>query len=66
MLLRLTPGLVLLTLSVATTLGWSNAQAQEAANQSVLEEIVVTAEFVKRAQDFYRARRRIEPAVFRR
>jgi outer membrane receptor for ferrienterochelin and colicin len=33
----------LLTLSVATTLGWSNAQAQEAANQSVLEEIVVTA-----------------------
>ncbi len=33
----------LLTLSVATTLGWSHAQAQEAANQNVLEEIVVTA-----------------------
>ncbi|HKS54167.1 MAG TPA: TonB-dependent receptor [Steroidobacteraceae bacterium] len=33
----------LLTLSVATTLGWSHAHAQEAGNQSVLEEIVVTA-----------------------
>jgi iron complex outermembrane recepter protein len=33
----------LLTLSVATTLGWSHASAQEAANQNVLEEIVVTA-----------------------
>ena len=33
----------LLTLSVATTLGWSHVHAQEAANQNVLEEIVVTA-----------------------
>ncbi|HXS92769.1 MAG TPA: TonB-dependent receptor [Steroidobacteraceae bacterium] len=33
----------LLTLSVATTLGWSHAHAQEAANSQTLEEIVVTA-----------------------
>ena len=33
----------LLTLSVATTLGWSHAHAQEAANNQTLEEIVVTA-----------------------
>ncbi|HTJ16864.1 MAG TPA: TonB-dependent receptor [Steroidobacteraceae bacterium] len=33
----------LLTLSVATTLGWGHAHAQEAANNQTLEEIVVTA-----------------------
>jgi len=33
----------LLTLSVATTLGWGQAHAQEAANTQTLEEIVVTA-----------------------
>ena len=33
----------LLTLSVATTLSLSHAHAQEAANQSALEEIIVTA-----------------------
>jgi iron complex outermembrane receptor protein len=33
----------LLTLSVATTLGWGHAHAQEAANSQTLEEIVVTA-----------------------
>ena len=33
----------LLTLSVATTLGWGHVHAQEAANNQTLEEIVVTA-----------------------
>jgi len=42
----------LLTLSVATTLGWGHAHAQEAANNQTLEEIVVTArQRAERIQD---------------